>query len=747
MRNSKVYLSGGLAAAWILAQSPALAQETPAAARIDEVVVTAQRREQNLQDVPVAVSAIDGDTLQNLNVDGIGQLSSLVPSFDSNAFGVSIRGVGTSTFSTSIELSVSTVIDEVVLGRPEMARGSYYDLERVEVLRGPQGMLFGKNASAGVVSVVTRNADPDAFEAIGNFSFGEDGYQDYNGTLNLPVSSSAAIRLGGYVNRFDGPIQNVPDGREFNGNDEWGARARFLWDLSPDLTFRLNADVTDQDNPGMWTPFLTRPLGAQEQGLAFFCGITASQSNRQTCLDGGNENRTKTEAVSAYFDWDIGGFALHSITAYRGAEFDQDRDSDSLPVDILNLNIADSDQDQFTQEFRLTSPEESRLRYTLGLYYFTLENDQYVEQTGTLGIPLPPGLLLNSTVQSTVESDSAAAFGQAEFDVSDALTLIAGGRFTRDEVSLEFTQFSQPGTINFGVPVTIDPSTTEDNFSWRLGAQYDLSDAAMVFAVVSRGYKGPGFNQTAISNTTTSQLVEPEIPTNYELGLRSLSFDGALVANVTAFYTTFEDYQAQIVDRTVTPSVFRTVNAGELETVGVEADVTADLPAGFVLTASLAYLDATYDRFGEVSCFPGQTVAQGCVEVAPGVFAYDPSGTTLAGASEWRATVTAEYTRQLGTSIEGFIRADYNWRSDFNLANTGDPITEVDSYGVLNGSLGISTADGRWQFSLWGRNLTDEDFPFSIFNTPFGSNLGGDYSQVPTIENERRFGIAVSFQY
>jgi iron complex outermembrane receptor protein len=243
-------------------------------------------------------------------------------------------------------------------------------------------------------------------------------------------------------------------------------------------------------------------------------------------------------------------------------------------------------------------------------------------------------------------------------------------------------------------------------------------------------------------------LVRPEIPTNYEIGLRSEFFEGALVANVTAFSQTFEDYQAQIVDRTVNPSVFRTVNAGELETIGVEADVTAILPPGIVFTASLAYLDATYGNFGEVSCFPGQTVAQGCVLVAaPATFAYDPSGDRLAGASELRSTIAAYYERPLTASIEGFIRADYNWRSDFNLAATGDPTTEVDAYGLLNGSLGIQNADGSWRLSLWGRNLTDEDYPFSIFNTPFGSNLGGDYSQVPTIENSRRFGVALSVSY
>jgi iron complex outermembrane receptor protein len=735
----------------VLAQEPAPAapskQQSEAGAGVEKVVVTAQRRSQNLQDVPVAVSAIDGDKLDALNIDSVAQLPSVVPSFDANAFGVSIRGVGTSTFSSSIELSVSTVIDDVVLGRPEMARGSFYDLDRIEVLRGPQGMLFGKNASAGVVHIVTRRAEPGVFEALGNFSFGEEGYQDHNATVNVPVGQDAAIRVGAYVNRFDGAVQNVPDGRDFNGNEEWGARARFLWDITPNLTFRLNADYGDKDDPGMWTAYRTRPGGAQALGLAAACGITASESNRETCLDGAVENLTQTEALSGYFDWDLGDHTLSSITAWRGADFFQDRDSDSLTVNILNRNINDTELDQFSQELRLTSPEDNRLRYTVGLYYFSLENVQLFDQSGTLGVPLPPGLLFNNTVDSTVENESTAAFGQAEFDVTEALTLIAGGRFTHDDVTLQFRQRTQPGFLSFAPAVTLSQETEEDNFSWRLGAQYDLSDDVMLYSVVSRGYKGPGFNQTAISNATTSQLVRPEIPTNYELGLRSVFFNGGLIANLTAFSQTFEDYQAQIVDRTVTPSVFRTVNAGQLETQGIEADFTAVLPPGIVLTASLAYLDATYADFGFVSCFPGQTVAQGCVSVAPGVFGYDPSGDRLAGASELRTTITAYYAHPLTSSLEGFVRTDYNWRSDFNLSTTGDPTTEIGAYGLLNGSIGVAATDGSWRLSLWGRNLTDENYPFSIFNTPFGSNLGGDYSQVPTIENSRRYGLALGFRY
>ncbi|MDB5438955.1 MAG: hypothetical protein JWM33_1382, partial [Caulobacteraceae bacterium] len=222
-------LSASIAA---LSAGQALAQDAagkPAAEMITEVVVTAQKREQRLQDVPIAVSVVSEADLQRRNIGNIDQLKLVVPSFDSTAFGVSVRGVGTSTFSTSIEPTVSTVLDGVVLGRPEMALGSFYDLARVEILRGPQGMLFGKNASAGLVSITTRSPVIGRLEALANLNLGQDGYNKSDATLNLPLGDKAALRVGGFVNKLDGVLHNRFDGREFNGNDVWGGRAKLLW--------------------------------------------------------------------------------------------------------------------------------------------------------------------------------------------------------------------------------------------------------------------------------------------------------------------------------------------------------------------------------------------------------------------------------------------------------------------------------------------------------------------------------------
>ncbi|HVK78981.1 MAG TPA: TonB-dependent receptor, partial [Verrucomicrobiae bacterium] len=266
-------------------------------------------------------------------------------------------------------------------------------------------------------------------------------------------------------------------------------------------------------------------------------------------------------------------------------------------------------------------------------------------------------------------------------------------------------------------------------------------------------YKGPGFNQTAVSNPTQDQVVGPEIPTSYELGLKTSFFEGAITANFAVFHTEFEDYQAQVVDFDVTPAAFRTVNAGSLESQGFEADITAILPPGILLSAAVTYLDANYGEFAPISCYTGQTPAQGCdILVDPGfppflppTYAYDPSGQPLAGVAEWKTSFGAYYERELSAELNGFVQADYSWRSDVNASSAGDPRTRIDAYGLLGASIGVKAEDDSWRFSIWGRNLTDERFPSSLFNTVFGG--AGDYSYVPTADAVQRVGVSLSFRH
>jgi iron complex outermembrane receptor protein len=753
MRNFKTALLTGAGIALAMAAQPAFAQDAAGedATAVAEVVVTAQKREERLQDVPIAVSVASGDQLEQQNIGNIDQLKLIVPSFESTAFGVSIRGVGTATFSTSIEPTVSTVVDGVVLGRPEMALGSFYDIERVEILRGPQGMLFGKNASSGVVSLVTKAPRLGEFGVDANINLGEEGYNKSDVTVNLPLGEDFALRVGGFVNKLDGVLHNEFDGRDFNGNDEWGARAKLLWRPTDSLDVLLTADYAKQDQSVTWSPYAAAPGGTTETALAL-CGVTASPDNDELCIDGPQFKDRENYGFSAQVNYEFGGgFVLTSITAGR-RDFDfSSGDSDSLPINILNTNLSNQDIRQVSQELRVASPVGERFEYVAGLYYFRMTTDQTTVQTGTFGLaPIP---IINQTIDNHVVTESRALFGQGAFNATEQLRFIVGGRLTRDNISLAFDQYALPGYISPGATVSTSMATEEENFSWRLGVQYDLTPVTMVYATASKGYKGPGFNQTAVSSAAQSQYVGPEYPMSYELGLKTVLPGGRAILNVAIFDTKFEDYQAQTVDFSVTPPSYRTINAGDLKTRGVEVDLTAAPIDGLVLTAAATWLDANYGDFGYISCYPGQpTGSDDCEVVSPGfppfippVMGYDPSGQPLAGAPEWKVALSGKYQRPITETFEGFVQADYNWRSDVNASAAGDPATEIKAYGILGGALGVETADGRWRFSVWGKNLTDERFPSALFGTVFGAP--GDYSQVLTGDAFRRFGVALNVRY
>jgi iron complex outermembrane receptor protein len=727
-----------------LAAGQAIAQQTKTdeVMMITEVVVTAQKREEKLQDVPVAVSVVGETELQRRNIGNIDQLKLVVPSFEATSFGVSVRGVGTSTFSTSIEPTVSTVLDGVVLGRPEMALGSFYDVARVEILRGPQGMLFGKNASAGLVSITTNSPKIGVVEAIGNFNLGEDGYNKSDATVNLPLGDKAALRVGGFVNKLDGVLHNKFDGRRFNGNDEWGARAKLLWRPTDTVDVMITADYAKQDQSVTWSPYAVNPIGA----LAFVyagCGVKASPDNADLCIDGPQYKDRENYGFAAQVDWSLpGGQTLTSITAGRRAFDFSNGDSDSLPINILNDNISNQDLRQVSQELRLSSPTGGKLEYVAGLYYYRQKTNQVTDQTGTFGVfPAP---VVNSTINSLVDAASYAAFGQAHYQLTEKLALIAGARLTHDKVSLDFHQFTRPGYFGINPTVTFDDTARETNLSWRIGTQYQFAERTMGYATVSRGYKGPGFNQTGVSNATTSQEVGPEIPTSYELGVKTALLGGLALLNVAAFSTKFEDYQAQTVDFTLTPAAFRTINAGDLKTKGVEADLTAVLARGLMVTAAVAYIDARYGDFAPISCDPLVTPT-GCVLIAPGLYGYDASGQRLSGVSKWKTSFAAVYERPIGHGLELSASADYGWRDGYNASATGDSNTQIDSYGVLGATIGVGSETDRWKLAVWGKNLTDERFPSALFGTPFGGK--GDYSQVLTGDAFRRYGVTLNLRY
>lgn len=736
----------------------AMAQDNaaPVSGGIGDIIVTAQKRAERLQDVPIAVSAVTGDALQSANFTNITDIKFLAPSVqfsDSNTTrgqGFQVRGIGTSTFSDGIEQSVGVVVDGVALGRPGMSVGDLVDIERVEVLRGPQGMLFGKNASAGLINVTTRNPT-DRLEARARLSYGTGDETKVEGILNVPLADGLNVRLVGFLNRRDGYVRNVATGEDLNSRKEYGFRMKLLWEPDDRLSVLLAGDWSKRDSSCCTFVLRQTVPGSFHATQSAANGIVPGTRNNETALNGETFLNQKHYGASGEVNYDLGGdYSATSLTAYREwHEFDN-FDTDLSTFDVFDINGAEDHQKQFTQEVRLTSPKGGLVDFVVGAYYFRQIIRARFPQAGTLGFA-PAGMVFSRDTRVTIDTENYAFFGQANVNLTDALTLIAGARYTKDDLTLDYDRQAFPGQLMWPglTPLTFsNEKNGADNLSWRLGAQYDVTPDVMAYFTASRGYKGPGFTGFSDYRRTFPTQVAPEIPTSFEIGLKSTLLDRKLVLNLAAFTTDFKDFQAQVFDLTITPGAFRVANAGKLRTRGIEMDFTARPMSGFTLSGSAAYIDAFYKDFQNVACYPGQPqTPTECAPVTPGstTFVTDASGNRLPNAPKFSFALAAAYETPVTDSLEGFANANYSYRSKVTFSAQGDPGLVHRGYGLLGGQIGLRASNDRWSAAVFVRNLLDTNFVPSIGSAPGGAV--GEYSQFTTSEASRTVGVVAGFKF
>lgn len=731
--------SAGLAHAQTAPPSPATDDPT----QLDEVIVTAQKRPENVQDVPLAITVVTGEALDQANVNGVTDMKRLATSLqyaeNSSVRGTSlqVRGVGTQTFSNGLEQSVGVVVDGVAMARNGMGDGDLLDIDHVEVLRGPQGMLFGKNASAGLISIVSRRPT-DELSAEGQLSYGTYGELRAGGILNIPLSQQSAVRLAGFSNRRDGLVTNRFDGGSLNDHQESGLKAKLLW-RSEDDTFEayLIADVAVRDAACCVATVREVVPGSILAASLASAGIVPGPRNLEANLDGGAFSRSTNGGVSAELTWRLGEHSLTSVTAWRTWKLRENADSDATALQALSINFGRSDLDEVTQELRLVSPVGRPLEYVLGLYYFNAELHGNNGQQGSLSLAAAAPVLSRFFV-ATNHTESVAAFGQATWRATETLRLIAGARYTHDDVSMDFMRSFVPGTTPSSPPLVLNPSTSADDISWRLGLQYDVSPAIMAYGTVSRGYKGPGFNALQGATVQANTPVRPEIPTNFELGLKSSLLDDRLTLNLAIFDTRFKNFQGQYQDPTIPPlGAFVVGNAGELRTRGAELELAARPFPGFTLSGGASYIDAVFSDFERAACWGTPATQRGCVG---GVFNAD--GATLPNAPKWTLALQGRYERDLDAGMRGFASLNWYWRDEVN-DSLGDPKMVRDAYGLLGGALGVQDAGGRWEVSIWARNLLDQHYTGTIITTPLSP---GSYSQFPVEDAHRMVGLTLTYR-
>ena len=752
-----------------LAAAPAAtAQEaTSAAGGLEEIIVTAQKREQNLQAVPVAVSVLSGEMIQNSTAFNIEGLNAMVPALNFRKGGTTInstlflRGVGTVTTVAAAEPSVSTVLDGVVLGRMGEAFGDLNDIERIEVLRGPQGTLFGKNASAGVVHIISRMPEKE-FGANAQLEYYEGNEYKVRGVLNTPITENLRTRVTAFYGEYDGNLENTFTGNDVNGYERYGIRGIAQWDATENLLFTFIGDYRKADDDCCTEVIGSFPAGARQAAFLNLYREVGLKGTETREVPHNLVTTTEEEAwgLSVQADWELGEYVLTSITAYRTWDPGEIREGDWLDqtapyVGDAFAQIHDTGPQEtstLTQEIRLASPTGRFFEYVAGLYYFDGETDRdfsrsdVVCASSTLPVdatgqqPCAPGSSTYTFPAATAsfgsDSKNYSIFGEGTLNFTESFRGILGLRWTNDELSYYHDRVPSPIP---GPLVRTDASgfrgdTDNDDYSGTLGLQWDVNADLMTYAKYSRGYKGPAFNVFFNMNPNQLDPIEPETSDAYELGLKATVFDGSTILNLALFQATYDNFQANSFDTLDGGGViFRLTNAGEISTSGVELDFVSRPFDGLTLSGGLAYTDAQIEKF----------------RVPPGSpsTADTREGERLPFAPEWKGTLNAEYQWAAFGDYDMFtsLAVSYTDEQATDLPNTPpvNPLLVIPSYTVLDGSIGIAPQSGAWRAALVGKNLTDEAYVSLL--TPGGP--GGSIRMIIPREADRYWGVQFRYNF
>jgi iron complex outermembrane receptor protein len=721
---------------------------------LNAVMVTAQKREQNLQDVPVSVDAYSAELVANANVTRVEELVQLSPSltFDTKRdFGTSslrIRGIGTLVLDSGVEPSVATVVDGIVMSQGAAVFNEFPDIERIEVLNGPQGALFGKNASAGLVNIITKRPNTDKFESFIEARAAQDNDYKTSFSISGPIIDYLSLRLSGYQRKYNGNVRNIVTGDNVNGVDATGIRGRALFTPQGNIEALLTVDYTEQNseccqrilrqdtgNLFYESNLLTPPFLASGSPFSYagprltgtigeITQLDVNFENDQVAVDREPINTTENYGVTLELNFDLGAHILTSITGARRFKTLGTRDNDESPLPLNTLQIASKESRWISQEFRLTSPAYDKFDYILGGYFYSAENNNFDTFERIISVSLNPAFspdnaghfIQSGFARGEIENTNFAVFGNLNYKVADRLKLFGGFRLLQDEIE---------GTVS-GTRVDLDPrdGITDDNNAapalikvaplsssesdtaliGRLGAQYELSDNAMVYASLSRGFKGRGYSTEFFVNADRfgAEPVEPEEATSYETGLRSAWNNNTFIANVTIFRTEIDGFQLTFRDLDTLINSLNSVPS--IVSQGVEADFVVKPFPGFTWTSGLSYVDATYDEFPN-----------------------DPrEGLTLPNAPKFKIVNTARYEADLSKMFEGFLQASYRYQSDVNYLNDGSGFSDFagqEGFGILDLSAGFATQDGRYEASMFVKNAADEFYVTGI--SPNGNAGGG----------------------
>ena len=739
--------------------APAVEQE----AKLGTVTVNARRREETAQSVPTPISVLGSEALETQRVYRVQDLQQLVPSTNvayvhARQSSISIRGLGNNPASDGLEGSVGIYLDNVYLGRPGMAVFDLLDVEQLEVLRGPQGTLFGKNTTAGVLNVTTRKP---TFHREGSIqqSIGEDGYRQTQGSFSGPLSDTLAGRISAYRTEDDGYVKNVHNGDTLNGGKRQGFRTQLLFKPSDNFNLRWIGEYNEEDSDnGILSLYSTGPTinGINRyQSLAAQAGATlVSGKDRKVNFDADQQVTVFQGGTSVEANWTLpNDFTLTSITAYRWWDFTP-RNDDGLNVPAAyNAGVAVRDK-QYSQEVRLASPTGGAFDYVLGAYYFKQDLDNksftYYGPQADIWNQTPTGALANVDTLGNghIDTDSYALFAQGTWHVTDRLDFTAGVRGTYEEKSAWVTRNAPSGGAavsgaaaaarqgRAGAYDSGDLNQYSFSPSGLLGLSYRFNEQLLGYATLTHGEKSGGVNLTvgaAPRLGTGSLLVGTERVNNAELGLKSSLFDNRLQLNTNLFWAEVHGYQANVYDQV--NRVQYLANAGRVRSRGLEFEATALPVRGLTVNFNGSWNDVRYTEYKDAPCPPE-------VSLASANATCDLSGHQVVGASKYIANLNAQYKWQATERVEPYVTASYAFRSKAVGTIDDSDFGQIPSYALVNLSAGVrlDQGDGVVDLSLWVKNAGDKTYFTSLWNSANGGYAGA-------LGTPRTFGATARYDF
>ncbi|BBP70746.1 TonB-dependent receptor [Pseudomonas sp. Seg1] len=744
---SRNFSVGALGLCSLMPMLPAAANNLPSNSDVlQPVTVEARRRSEDAQQVPTAMSVLGAQTLEEQRLYRLQDLQQAMPSVNvafmhARQSSLSIRGLGNNPASDGLEGSAGIYLDNVYLGRPGMAVFDLLDVEQIELLRGPQGTLFGKNTTAGVLNITTRRP---SFTPQGSLStsVGEDGYTQTQASFSGPLNDTLAGRIAAYRTRENGYVENDFDGHTLGGGVRQGARGQLLFQPNEDFNLRWLADYHEEDSSaGTRSLFSTGPtingVNRYEQRAAAV-GATLAKG-RHVNLDADQSVKVFQGGTSLEANWNLpGDYTLTSISAYRWWDFTP-RNDDELNVDVMH-NVGQSARDkQYSQEIRLASPIGERFDYVLGGYYFRQEMRNTVfTDYGPLADTwngTPQGALNNVTSvgHGEVDTDSFATFAQGTWHLTPRLDFSLGLRGTYERKLAEVTRNAPVGGAagsgaaaaaragRIGAYDSGDLSLYSFSPSALASLAWHVNDQVLAYASLSHGEKSGGVNLSVASAPVAgadSLLIGSERANDMELGIKTTLLDQRLVLNANLFWTEVHGYQTNAYDDVNLTSYL--TNAGSVRSRGLEVDSSWRPLRGLTLNLNGSWNDVRYLSYEDAPC-PAE------VALRPGAPAScDLSGHAVVGASKWIFNSSASYQWNLDDGLQPYVNGNYAWRS--HAVGTVDDSREAQlpGYGLVNLSTGVrgDWGRGQWDVSLWLKNAFDKTYYTTLWNSPNGAYTG-----------------------